>query len=318
LTETVHASELQVHLGGLHANPGTDQSYSWALEYRRAINDSLSASFTWLNEGHLKDNARDSHRDGQAMQLWWHTATPTRGLRYEIGIGPYYYYDTVTATNPDGYANVHGWGLLGGIGASWYFGDRYTGSLRLNRVQAPGATNSTALVAGVGYRFGGGEPRRSDGSAAPLPNAAENMEVDAMMGGTVVNSLSSETGFAKAISLRYSPSRHIGVSLTYLDEGEVDAGAAGTGLRAGIAPQVWGHDQLTPRLSVGAGLGPYFATTRLRLPDGKQASSLAILVSVTASYAISDRLTGRMTWNRVATDYSRDTDVLLLGLGYRF
>lgn len=27
---------------------------------------------------------------------------------------------------------------------------------------------------------------------------------------------------------------------------------------------------------------------------------------------------GRVTWNRVATGYSRDTDVFLLGLGYRF
>jgi hypothetical protein len=63
------ASELQLHLGGLRVGCGTETSYSWALEYRRPRSDSLSASFSWLDEGHPEDDIRGHHRDGQAAQV---------------------------------------------------------------------------------------------------------------------------------------------------------------------------------------------------------------------------------------------------------
>lgn len=42
------------------------------------------------------------------------------------------------------------------------------------------------------------------------------------------------------------------------------------------------------------------------------------IVSISASYRLSDRWLTRITWNRVVTRYDRDTDVIQAGLGYRF
>jgi hypothetical protein len=311
------ASELQLHLGGLRAGSGMETSYSWALEYRRPISAALSASFSWLNEGHPEGAIQDHHRDGQAAQIWWHTAPSSHGLRFEVGLGPYRYFDTVASSNAEGYVNAHGWGLLGSIGATWYLGNGMLTSLRLNRVHTRTGMTTTALVAGLGYRFGDGD-ERPERRAATQPGVTGRIEFDAMLGGTIVNSLSSEVDLAKAITLRYAPGGHISASLTYLDEGNLDTGGSRIGRRAGLAPQIWLQEDLTSRFSIGVGLGPYFATTRLRRSDSQDPSRVAALVSVTAAYAITPSWTGRMTWNRVGTTYDRDTDVVMLGLGYRF
>jgi hypothetical protein len=92
------------------------------------------------------------------------------------------------------------------------------------------------------------------------------MEFDAMLGGTIVNSLSSEANLAKAISLRYAAGGPVGISLTYFDEGELDTGGS-----------------------------------RIGRPDGADASGVTALISVTAAYAITPSRTGRQLWNRVGT-----------------
>jgi len=317
LSASSFANELQLHVGGLRAGAGTEASYSWALEYRRPISDTVSASFSWLNEGHPEGSIPNRHRDGQAVQLWWHTAPSARGLQLEVGLGPYRYFDTVSSSNRDGYVNAHGWGLLGSIGTTWYLGDGMLTSLRLNRVQTRAGMNTTALVASLGYRFSDASSALARRNASQ-PGITGRMEFGAMLGGTIVNSLSSEADLAKAISLRYNPRGNIGASLTYLDEGNLDTEGSRIGRRAGLAPQLWLQDGLTSRFSVGVGLGPYFATTRLRLPDDEDASRVAVLVSVMAAYAITPSLTARLTWNRVGTNYDRDTDVVMFGLGYQF
>jgi hypothetical protein len=309
------AGELQLQLGASHAGSGAETSYSWALEYRRPIGAALSASFSWLNEGHPEGLGREYHRDGQAAQLWWHTAPSARGPRFEVGLGPYHYFSTVSAANPEGYVNEHGWGLLGSIGATWDLGRGLLTSVRLNRIQTRTGINTTALVAGLGYRFDAG----GDGDRGSTESRlAGRMELDAMLGASIVNSLSSEADLAKAVSLRYAFGGPVGASLTYLDEGALETGGARIGRRAGLAPQLWLQEDLSPRFSIGVGLGPYFATTALRRADGRDLPRVSALVSVTGAYAITPAWTGRLTWNRVRSSYDRDTDVVLFGLGYRF
>jgi len=41
-------------------------------------------------------------------------------------------------------------------------------------------------------------------------------------------------------------------------------------------------------------------------------------VSVSASYRLTQDWAARVTWSRVVTRYSRDTDVILGGIGYWF
>jgi hypothetical protein len=300
------ASELHLYLGGSKSASPSESTYSWAVEYRRPLSEHLSGSFTWLNEGHLPTH----HRDGQAVQVWWQTAPARRGPRFEVGLGPYRYFDTVAASNPDGYANVHGWGWLVSAGATWRIGDRWLASLRMNRVQAHDSINSTALVAGLGYRFG------ASGDALTTAVMSSSMdsrrsELDVMAGATIVNSLDADAVLAAAIAWRVRATDHLTGSLTYLDEGNAQPDLR----RAGIAAQLWLEDHLTDRLSVGVGLGPYFAT---RKPPSSDGTSTSALISVTASYAITPDWNGRLIWNRVATRYDRDSDVVLFALGYRF
>jgi hypothetical protein len=65
---------------------------------------------------------------------------------------------------------------------------------------------------------------------------------------------------------------------------------------------------------IGIGLGPYLAY------DSKDNGStrLSGVVSITGSLKLPGSLIARATWHRVATRYDRDTDVFLLGAGYRW
>jgi hypothetical protein len=305
-----YAGELQLHLGGLHASPHSEPTYSWALEYRHPLADKVSASFGWQNEGHVPGH----HRDGHTVQLWLHTAPAQRRPAFAIGLGPYRYFDTRDARNTDGYINAHGWGFVASAEATWALRGNWQASLRLNRTQVHDSMKTTALVAGIGYRLGppasGSSGNADAGSAWP---AGRRMELDAMLGGTIVNSFDSDALLAKAISLRMRASEHLTGSISYFDEGRVQPR-----WRAGIAPQVWVEQDLGERLSVSAGVGPYFATRNPGRTDGGSAPTTSLLVSFSAAYALSPSWLARLTWNRVGTRYDRDTDVVMLGVGYRF
>jgi hypothetical protein len=299
------ASELHFFLGAAKASSPSEMTYSWTLEYRSLLSEHLSGSFTWLNEGHEQNH----HRDGQAVQLWWHTAPDSRKARFEVGLGPYRYFDTVTASNAAGYINSHGWGWVASAGATWPMRDGWLVSLRVNRVQVPGSISSTGILAGLGYNFG----TASDTELVGRSPDSRSSELDVMAGATIVNSLDADGELAGAVSWRVRATDHLTGSLTYLYEGNVHPGQ-----RAGIAPQIWLEDDLTKRFSVGVGLGPYFATQKPPATADTSPSNVSALVSVTASYAITPDWVGRLTWNRVATRYDRDSDVVLFALGYRF
>ena len=67
---------------------------------------------------------------------------------------------------------------------------------------------------------------------------------------------------------------------------------------------------------MGMGVGPY-AALDLHDVDVRQ-SHLAGLVSIALRYHLNKRLVSQLTWNRVVTDYHRDSDMLQLGLGATF
>ena len=60
------------------------------------------------------------------------------------------------------------------------------------------------------------------------------------------------------------------------------------------------------------------ATIRKALKGIEGVYHLAGLVSVAGRYHFDQRWVGQLSWNRVVTDYHRDADVLLLGLGATF
>lgn len=66
--------------------------------------------------------------------------------------------------------------------------------------------------------------------------------------------------------------------------------------------------------------GAYFALDHYsELLQGNVANrTISGIVSLTGSYRFHPDWDVRATWNRVVTNYSSDTDVILGGIGYRF
>jgi hypothetical protein len=197
-SQSARAGELDGFDGRLESNNSDVKTYTWGLEYREPLTDHFAASFAWLNEGHLPNN----HRDGQAVQLWWHTRTDPVGLVFEGGVGPYRYYDT-HALNPDPeFRDVHGWGAVASAAVDWYFASHWFTYLRVNEISDK--YSSTSLVAGAGFRFSSKfdlSPGAGDPGSAATGGAAAVWEIDGLMGERIANTTHSEAGLAESLQI---------------------------------------------------------------------------------------------------------------------
>ncbi len=83
---------------------------------------------------------------------------------------------------------------------------------------------------------------------------------------------------------------------------------------------------LKSRISVGIGIGVYVyidnkhpgASRQLPVGVSINTPALAPLISPTFAVHLSDNWLIRVVWDRVMTNYNRDSDVFLLGAGYRW
>ncbi len=310
--QRARAGELDGFDGRLESNNSGSKTYTWGLEYREPISDHFTGSFVWLNEGHLPNN----HRDGQAVQLWWHSRQNPLGLVFEAGIGPYRYYDT-HALDPDpNFHNVHGWGAVASAAVNWYFTEHWFSFMRLNEVSASDKYGSTALVFGAGYRFTSKfdlSPAAGDSGTDAASPAAPVWEVDGLVGERVANTRHSETGLSEGITARRKLSEHFSASLSYI---------AGQGTllnwRDGFAAQVWLEQRLTSHLSVAGGAGGFVVSQDDSIKDASSPSNLAVIVSVSVAYSLTPRWVTRVVWDRIGTGDDHDCDILRFGIGYVF
>jgi len=304
------AQEIFGLAGAMRTDSPEEHSYAWLVSYQQELGKHLAASFTYQNEGHL----RDHHRDGYALQIWGKTTAFTPRLTLAAGIGPYRYYDTTTASSssPGDYSNAHGTGVLYSATATWSTSGRWLYQARLNRVETEKSIETTELLIGVGYKLDqdGASVHRGSESRP----AAKRDEVTLFVGKTIVNSLNSEADNATATSIEY---RHafgpvLRGSIAWLHEG--NAQVIG---RYGIVTQGWYEPSFfNDRFTLGVGLGLYIAVDEDR--EGDHDAFAAAMLTMTASYRIGRDWTARASWNRVLSNYDRDTDVLLFGAGYRF
>ncbi|HEY4772234.1 MAG TPA: hypothetical protein VIH50_04310 [Steroidobacteraceae bacterium] len=310
------AGELDLTGGIEQSTPDFGHSYSWGAEYRQPLTMHFAASLIWLNEGHLVNH----HRDGQALQFWWRSATEGPGLVFEAGVGPYHYYDTTDAidvSTPHGivldYEDAHGWGVLASAAVDWYFKHGWFTTVRLNDIEAAGEVRSTALTLGVGYRFGEEEVsgfRWTDSwFAAPPPR----LEVDALAGQVVLNSFHSEAAVAEALSMRAKISTHFAASVTY-----TIAPDAPLDWHSGAAVQLWAETEVTHGFSIGAGVGAFFTAVRANATNTSPSSNPEGIVGVTLAYRLSSRWVARAIWDRITTRDDNDSDIVLVGFGYQF
>jgi hypothetical protein len=306
-----HAQEISVLAGPLKS--ASQSSYSWEANYREGIGRYAAWSFSWLNEGHIPDH----HRDGQAVQLWARWPLMNDRLELSAGAGPYRYFDTSQAESGGDYSNTHGWGGMFTLRAAYYFDNRWIAEMKLNRVQAFGGPDTTALLFGIGYQLdaptGHYGPR-----ARPVSRDTNvtNNEVTVMVGTTILNSLDSESNLAESIEYRRGLWRYVDVTATYLHEGgNVQS------RRDGVAAQLWATRAFfNDKLTLGVGAGPYLSITQNDdLPQNRTGDGrFAGLVSLSASYRFSERWLARVSWNRMVTRYDRDADIIEGGIGIRF
>jgi hypothetical protein len=304
------AQEFSVLAGPLKS--GSESTYSWEANYREGIGRYAAWSFSWLNEGHIPDH----HRDGQSLQLWGRLPLLDDRLELSAGAGPYRWFDTKQAQEGGEYSNTHGWGGMFTLRAAYYFDSRWIAEIKLNRVQASGGPDTTALLFGIGYQLDA--PEGHGPRARPLARSTNvtNNEVTVMLGTTILNSLDSESNLAESIEYRRGLWHYVDFTATYLHEGgHVQS------RRDGVAAQLWATRAFfDDRLTLGVGAGPYLSITQNDdLPSNRTGDGrFAGIVSLSASYRFNQRWLARVTWNRMVTRYDRDADIIEGGIGIRF
>ena len=291
---------------------GDDNSYSWQIEYLHGLGEHGAATLSYLNEGHVPDH----HRDGIALQFWRRANLYDRRLSLAVGAGPYFYFDT-TGTMADGtFRDRHDWKGMASMSATWYLENRLVLEFRTNWVVLGGNYDSLSALAGIGYQLD------SPPSPGPLDNAPKRSnkttgnELTLFLGQTIVNSFDSESSIATSIEYRHGLFRHLDWTVAWLYEGNNRLRR-----RNGLTTEFWGvREFLDDRLAIGFGAGAYCALDHYGdlLQGVVKNRTLSGIVSLTGSYRINPDWDLRVTWNRVVTNYSSDTDVILGGVGYRF
>jgi hypothetical protein len=294
-------------IGASQSDAPRARSYGWLLSYSRDLSSFLTASFSYQNEGHVPSH----HRDGHSVQLWARTTAFSPNLTLSAGAGPYRYFDTTVAETTDGFENAHGWGALYSVAATWRRpSSPWFYQLRFDRVDTRGSIDTSLVMLGVGYHF------EQDGSFADNAIAPEmparGHEVAILGGTTIVNSFESQNSSAKSIEYRHSLGPVLRGSLAWLNEGD-----ARLIRRDGVLAQAWLEPSFyRNRFTLGLGFGAYLAVDDYR-HDRSTPGLLGVLTS-TMSYHFSHGVVGRVLWHRIVSNYNRDSDIILVGLGYRF
>ena len=305
----LHAQELYFLGGALGDAANSDRSYSWSLEYLQGLGEHAAFSLSYLNEGHLPNN----HRDGITAQLWGRTPRMAGKFVLAAGIGPYYYCDTLLAQRGRGFADSHGLGAAFSLAGLWYTESPWVIQLRGNLIKTNNIDTWSA-VAGVGYQLDYPQNLGSVSKALTDKKTTDN-EISLLIGQATVNSANSPQSVAETVEYRRGIARYLDWTIALINEGDNRLEN-----RSGILSELWvvrafANDHVT----LGVGLGPYFFIDRHRSQEQNEDKyAVAGVISLSASYRFNPNWLMRLTWNRIATNYNRDTDVIMIGPGYRF
>jgi hypothetical protein len=306
----VHAQELSVLGGWLRADRPGESAYSWGFTYLQALDEHDALSYSWINEGHVQDN----HRDGFALQYWRRGSFYDRHLSLAAGVGVYNYFDTMSGVNGKAYVDSHGWGPIVSLSATWYTESRFFYQVRLNEIVTTRSYDTFSAMFGVGYQL---DAPKGHGplTGGTSDSVSSGNQIAAMAGWTEVNSLRSPGAAAYGFEYRHGFGPYVDATLSWLNEGHTQLNT-----RAGAAAQVWlRRSFLDDKLSLGVGVGPYWAVDTHRTRDGTDTGgSVSVLLTMSGAYNFTRHWFGRVSWNRVMTSYDKDSDIYLGGIGYRF
>ncbi|MHB8909429.1 MAG: hypothetical protein ACYDAA_11190 [Syntrophales bacterium] len=299
--------------GVIGDSEASNRSYTWALEYMQGLTKYSAFSVSWLNEGHLPNN----HRDGISAQLWGRLNVLHRRLSLEAGIGPYLFYDTKLAKSGGGFSDTHGVGAAASLAGVWHTEGRWLVQLRANWIETSSSIDTGSVMFGIGYQLDA-PPIRGPLEIAPVQRERTTQnEITVLIGQTIVNSFDSQQSTAQSIEYRRGLARYLDVTVAWLNEGD-----SRILRRNGLITQLWAvREFFDDRIALGIGFGPYISVDNHgvgRSSNDESQKMISGIVTLTASYRVSRKWAGRLSWNRIATGYNRDTDVIMAGPSFRF
>ncbi|MEX0141064.1 Uncharacterised protein [Janthinobacterium lividum] len=300
---STQAQDISGMAGSLKVNSTNERTFVGAISYTQPVGNYNAVSLSYINEGHPENH----HRDGMAGQVWLRTKNVDQGLMLGAGIGRYFFFDTAkTDEAPHNFDNDHGWGSIASLQARWQFDNRWYALAQVNRIRPSGKDTTTHLLIGAGYRYDG-----VPGAKLHLQNWAYDDTLTLSTGHTIVNSFRSESSRPFTLEYRRAAGKYVDWSATLIDEGSTVLAH-----RRGAAAQLWLIRSLNEKVEFGMGAGPYVAW------DGRDTQGhdtrLTGLLSAVARYHVNRHWLAQVAWNRVVTDYHRDADVLLVGVGRKF
>ena len=280
-------------------------SYAWALSYRHIWKPYFSTTMSYLNQGHFPGH----HRDGISAEAWTQADFFDHHLTLAVGGGPFHYFDTSVASRGGSYADNHGWSWLYSASATLRPSHRrWFAEVRFDQAAPAQSIRTSSVMFGAGLQL---SPDPRPRTSSRWESAFNQSELTVFYGQTIVNSFSSQTSAAQAAELRHAFNDFARASIGFINEGNAQLIR-----RSGAIVQAWGEPAFfNDKFSVGFGAGVYAAIDKYRATAGRHLSSI---VSLTLSYRLVDQLAVRADWHRIGTNYDRDTDILLFGLGYRF
>lgn len=290
-------------LGGM-IGKGNESSYTWELELAQNLK-AFRFSVAYLNEGHFNGvhNNNKHYRDGFTTQIWAKKTAWDQRFTLGVGVGPYLYFDTVTA-NKTLNANVHGFGGIVSASATYIIAHPWNIHFRINYVEVPGSNDTFAILGGFGYQL-------DSPSKTPVLSEARSgkNEVAILLGKTTVNNVGAEYPLATNIEYRRQlPWKNIDWTVSYLDEGE-----SGLINRRGAATELWVMQRFfKERVDLGIGAGAYAAFDAMH----NHTFGLNGIITMTAGYLVYEHWGLRAEAHRIVTDYDRDSDVFLVGIRY--
>jgi len=311
LVTRAHAQELSILGGGIGTRDARFSSTSWQVDYRQDFARWFGGSVAYLNEGHFPDH----HRDGTAFQLWGGLPLFDGRLTLSAGVGAYYFYDTQPLAGGDS-LDVHGTAPIYSLTAMAYLSDRWFLKGALNRIAPHNDVQTNMAVVGLGYWFGRGDRPTAGklGDAPPEHDYVTGNELTLFGGQSVVNTFLDQKAIAYAGEYRHGLFPHVDITASAIHEGDPRVVR-----RDGVAAQLWAVNTFFhERVSVGVGLGPYLYIDH-RHPTPRTRISPAVaapLVSLTMAARLSDHWLVRAVFDRVTSNYNRDSDIFLVGLGY--
>ncbi|MDL2357494.1 MAG: hypothetical protein QFF03_19750 [Pseudomonadota bacterium] len=301
------AQDTSLLAGALNNNKVHERSFAAELGFSQRMNEYTSVSAEYYNEGHPSRH----HRDGFTSQLWLHTARPEQGASFGIAAGPYYYFDTTTGLGAaSDYRNLHGWGSLFSASAKWHFEKRSYMELRLNHASTHGEGDSNSVLVGLGY-----ELKNVPDRVREKTEAKGDRLLIVQAGQAIVNSFESERARAYGVEYRDTVTQNMEWSVTALNEGRI-----GLVQRKGVAAQVWLLRPFTDRTVLELGGGGYAMRDRVNRSDATEESKnhLVPIVTIGMRYRLTPDWRAQLSFSRVVTDYHRDSDILLVGVGKVF